>query len=593
MNEYNAWENTNLFKSITIEELLKKIRNGETNLIVGRKYIPGNETHNFFETICSDKKQIINYTNHNYPIIWSKSNEIHINAEYFKKYENEIKKAFIESYNNPNLDFFFVPNFIFSQELLNRLLTKKNVSLHFKGVKLTNEQIKQIKNHFINATMDSKRISSKYIIGFISYDEIQTQSEFYISQEELINCDYYNFLYFKDNSIIKTHNISLTDNNKNLKEDKYLKVIFELLKKIDTLDKKIIFNIEVNKRSVLEKYLRDNKFRNVQLRINNDGYEYSYEEYVNEENKLYSLIEPIKNSNMTPFEKYIAVYNIVKNFKPYKENENDAEQARYLRNILYNDYIVCVGYSTLLETLLDKVGINANSISVSVDTSYDNGFDPNNPEEISVNMAGHRRVIVNLDDDKYQIHGLYMADPTWDNNLDKNYLNYSVMTFDNMINNKRMFAFDTYEPILCFHTFKDYMEQVNYLIQKEIKYQSTYQSNHNNKDKILNKSFERVANNLLNSIRCDKRIKYFTDTLMKCNNQEEYEDLFTKLGRYLLLRINNPVDKEKILYANDVVKKTIDHMESGITKEEYEARDILLFPYEVPVENDHNLIPKK
>ena len=62
-----------------------------------------------------------------------------------------------------------------------------------------------------------------------------------------------------------------------------------------------------------------------------------------EEKKLEELVKDIKTSNLSQFEKFIAVYNIVKNYKEFKENENNRDQARALRYILDNEYMVCVG----------------------------------------------------------------------------------------------------------------------------------------------------------------------------------------------------------------------------------------------------------
>ena len=436
MGEINVWDFPKIFKCITIDELLEKIMNGEASYLeVGRKYIPGDESRSFMEAVYAEKKVCINYTDKDHPITVSSMNEFHINKDYFKKYEKYIKEAFMYLYQNSNNTYYAIPKFMFSQKVLDLLLEKKDVSLDFRDIELSNKQIKQIKDHFIEAKLDGKKISSKYLIGYITHDDALKENSFFIEMDELNNCDYYNFTYFKDNTIFKISNYEVGNRIKGLREDQlYFKPIFELLKKIDKLKKPLYFKLDVCKRSTFEKYLKEYNFKNIKLQIQHDNYEYSYQEYIDEEKKLDELVKPIKNSNLSPFEKYLAVYNIVKNFKPYNENSEDKEQARYIRYILNNDYMVCVGYAKLLECLLDKVGINANSVSVEVDTSYDKGFDENKPEEISVSFAGHQRVVVNIDDDKYNIHGLYMSDPTWDNNLDKDYLNHSLMLFDNMIN---------------------------------------------------------------------------------------------------------------------------------------------------------------
>ena len=60
-----------------------------------------------------------------------------------------------------------------------------------------------------------------------------------------------------------------------------------------------------------------------------------------EEKKLNSLVEPIKNSELSPLEKYISVYNIVKDFKDenYLNDDYVYNMGRKISNIMFNQYI--------------------------------------------------------------------------------------------------------------------------------------------------------------------------------------------------------------------------------------------------------------
>ena len=133
------------------------------------------------------------------------------------------------------------------------------------------------------------------------------------------------------------------------------------------------------------------------------------------------MIKDIKRDYLSHLEKYMAVYEIVKKFKEYKESHNDIFESKEMSQILFNNYIVCVGFSRLLVELLNKVGISSKDISLDVDTSYERGF---TLEEKIAKFEGHRRVLVNLVDPKYNIDGFYMADPTWDNDLKQNYIRH-------------------------------------------------------------------------------------------------------------------------------------------------------------------------
>lgn len=103
--------------------------------------------------------------------------------------------------------------------------------------------------------------------------------------------------------------------------------------------------------------------------------------------------------SLSPIEKTMQLYDIVKTFE-YNESSKDTDDSRYISNIFKTGNIVCVGYSSLLSTLLKEEGIKASNISIS-----SSGY-------------GHARVLVKIDDNKYNIHGLYVLDPTWDSKRD-------------------------------------------------------------------------------------------------------------------------------------------------------------------------------
>ncbi len=100
-------------------------------------------------------------------------------------------------------------------------------------------------------------------------------------------------------------------------------------------------------------------------------FSFALQNNLKEEEQLDKLIEPIKNLNLSPYEKYLAVYNIVKNFKPYKQSDNGDDKDRFLKDILNNEFIVCAGFTKLLECLLDKVNINSQELILDIDGSYD------------------------------------------------------------------------------------------------------------------------------------------------------------------------------------------------------------------------------
>ena len=124
--------------------------------------------------------------------------------------------------------------------------------------------------------------------------------------------------------------------------------------------------------------------------------EFSIDDMLAIDKLLDLIVSDIKNSNMSLYEKYIAIYYIVIHFKQYNDYKKDPVESRSIYTILSNDYIVCSGYGTLLCDLLNRVGIGAKSVSVIMDS------------------VPHDRTMVRIDDDKYNIHGFFFCDPTQD-----------------------------------------------------------------------------------------------------------------------------------------------------------------------------------
>lgn len=167
--------------------------------------------------------------------------------------------------------------------------------------------------------------------------------------------------------------------------------------------------------------------KNIDFILVFDSQSYSYNEYIVINKKLDELLKDT-NSKMSPYEKYKIIYNEVRHLKPYKISDghsNDIasivkakQQSCNFKYLLNNEYIDCQGYSLLLATLLNKVGIEATDFGFRV-------FDRNGEF-----LGGHARTLINLDDDKYDIHGLFISDATWEK--DDNNLKYSLIPISSM-----------------------------------------------------------------------------------------------------------------------------------------------------------------
>lgn len=106
----------------------------------------------------------------------------------------------------------------------------------------------------------------------------------------------------------------------------------------------------------------------------------------------------ISQRKLSPLEKATYGYDIVKSFV-YRESEEKSE-SREISKIIKTGNIVCVGYSQLYVQLMKEIGINGSSFSTTV--------------PIDERDYGHQRCVLNINDDKYNVHGTYAFDPTWD-----------------------------------------------------------------------------------------------------------------------------------------------------------------------------------
>ena len=177
-------------------------------------------------------------------------------------------------------------------------------------------------------------------------------------------------------------------------------LIFEWLKneKYEVGDVTLVLeNKSISNIKLLEKYLND-------FNILIDYGEYkktNYEGFVTMRATIDWYKNIITTCDLSPFEQLIFAYDILKTFA-YREG-NKPEDSRYVPDILTTGNIVCVGYSKILQMLVNELGIKAVCIFVGKEGAE----------------TSHERVVVRLDDNKYDIHGVFAVDATWDRGVDE------------------------------------------------------------------------------------------------------------------------------------------------------------------------------
>jgi len=116
--------------------------------------------------------------------------------------------------------------------------------------------------------------------------------------------------------------------------------------------------------------------------------------------------------HLSPLERFIAAYILTTKFYPYTREKNRKKDYHVSRSVyefvnkITGRKIVCVGYVHLLRELLYRMGITDTvRWDVRQNERKKRGIDlPNN----------HSRMLIHLVDPKYDIDGIYMSDPTYD-----------------------------------------------------------------------------------------------------------------------------------------------------------------------------------
>ena len=426
-----------------------------------------------------------------------------------------------------------------------------NCLIRIENIKLDDVILKKLRSKKINIEYfdenDKKTIiSSKYAILYYTYESLKEYKKIIID-ETITARDISNLLLVPDDTIIEWK----FSGDSIIKSEDY-NSIEKALDYLEKNGKKNTVRIHVPKRvpfSQTNLYLKS--YQNPRVIVHNGESDYTLYSYVENDLYLSYLVNDIKNSNLTPYEKYMQVYNLVKNFKPYRDNPDDTAAPRSLKYIVDNEYMVCSGFASLLIALLEKVGIDAYYYSVKVQ-------EKGNEED----YFGHARVIVNLIDDKYRINGYYIADPTWDNSFKYNFLTHSTITFEESSQENETFKDNLESELFNVKSIWEYIERVKKILNKdnddsiEFRYKDLVQ-------KILDifKNLNPSYYELLQKEHQDLMIdmKSFNSNF----DENIYKAFILEIGSHILTKTNKIVYRQKVVQASVVgehklrVKKSV------------------------------------
>ena len=121
------------------------------------------------------------------------------------------------------------------------------------------------------------------------------------------------------------------------------------------------------------------------------------------QNSINDFISKIKKLDLSPLETSIIVYDYVRE-KVYKHEKegSSAASSRDIYQAVKDDDIVCMGYANLYAAIMEKLDVKCELVFLN---------------DSSDNQSGHVRNVIKLDDDKYNVHGIFISDPTYDSRV--------------------------------------------------------------------------------------------------------------------------------------------------------------------------------
>lgn len=210
--------------------------------------------------------------------------------------------------------------------------------------------------------------------------------------------------YKNDTEIINIINERINDCKRfcilvtNTDELTYLLNFFSAMK-LNADQKLIIRQYEISYKDMykcINHYNQDDLLKKTLVKIEDDDWITlkDYKVFLEKFNTLTSSIP----KHCSPLEIIKYAYDIVKS-RPYNNVPNDesSKLSRKLSSAILGEYIVCAGYTKIFNAILREFGINC--------TEYHYKEYGNN---------GHCISLVNVNDPKYNINGLYYFDPTYD-----------------------------------------------------------------------------------------------------------------------------------------------------------------------------------
>ena len=285
-----------------------------------------------------------------------------------------------------------------------------------------------------------------------------------------------------------------------------------------------------------EEMAKSENAENIKFRYSSGSSEFSLDKIIEDEKFIQTIANEIKEKQFSPLERMVAIYDMAQAIKPYVD-EGKTDDSRTLHEYLNNNYMVCAGYANFIKNIGHMLGEHYS--------------------QISCNFGGpHARNYVNLVDDKYEVNGFYGLDVTNDNTYGKDASQRSYKYFlMETTEGRKGVAIEpdgitaTYDEFFTYKDVEEFKKKIMSTkdfeaLPDELKYTNELLSENASKKLNFESLKEQLRNLDLDFFKTFEQLDFNKD-----------EDIQVVLD-YLKGKINQPLDKQKIVDAKMVVEQS-------------------------------------
>ena len=156
---------------------------------------------------------------------------------------------------------------------------------------------------------------------------------------------------------------------------------------------------EFTKLLEVEEYIKQNYREDYELKFTGTDKVFTKEQVINANNKISEVVETLRKSKASPYEKVLYVHKLLSEME-FIKNEKNSKLSRNIYSVLNTRNIICVGYASLFNAIFEE--LNDENIKVKMDIIKE--FDGDN------NVTYHALNCIYLNDKKYDIEGYYNID---------------------------------------------------------------------------------------------------------------------------------------------------------------------------------------